>query len=304
MRYFLGTLPAQDVDRIDAALFEDDAKIEELEAVETELIDAYVRKELPAENHKQFDARLQRSPALLKRVKFADSLKDKIAEFAIEPEPRPEPESKWWKKLFSQPVLAVAVAACLIVTASGVLLFLTGRNESNRIASERAALAQENKARQQQLTELQTKAEQLAAELRTERAQRTEDQKLIQQLQEANATGRTFSASIVSLLLMPGTVRSSGKKPEITVRTGTTTVQLKLSSDAKDFSSYNVTVETGEGRVVFSQNRLKTHGGLLIIAVPARRVAAGDYLVQVNGVRSSGQIESVDDYQFRVLKAR
>jgi hypothetical protein len=50
----------------------------------------------------------------------------------------------------------------------------------------------------------------------------------------------------------------------------------------------NVTVETDEGRVVLSQSQLKTYKGLLIIAVPARRLAAGDYLVRVSGVRPSG----------------
>ncbi|MGH9874444.1 MAG: hypothetical protein ACRD9S_18470 [Pyrinomonadaceae bacterium] len=305
MRYVLGTLASPDVDRIDEALFGDDAKLEELEAVETDLIDAYVREELSAENRKQFEARLQISPALTKRVRFADALKGKIAESAIEVEPRPEPEPKWWKILFAQPVFAAAVAASLIVAAGGVPLFLAWRNlrnESNRIASERAASAQESKARQQQTTELQTKAEQLAAELQTERTQRTEDRKLIEQLQEANATGRSLSSSIASILLTPGALRSAGEAPEIIVRTGTTKVQLRLSSDANGFSSYNVTVETDEGRVVVSQNRLTTHRGLLTIAVPARRLAAGDYLVRVSGVRPSGQVESLNEYQFRVLK--
>lgn len=306
MRYVLGTLAPQDEDRMEEALFEDDAKLEELEAVETDLIDAYIREELSAANRKQFDARLQKSPALLKRVKFARALKDKIAESAIEVEPRPESEPKWWKKIFAQSVFAAPVAASLIVAAGGVFLFLAWRNvqnESNRIASERAALAQEGKARQQQITELQTKAEQLAAELQTEKSQRAEDRKLIEQLQDGNPTGRVPGSSIASILLMPGALRSSGKAPEIIVRNGTTTVQLKLSNDANGFSSYNVTVETDEGRVVVSQNQLKNYKGLLIIAVPAHRLAAGDYLVRVSGVRPSGQVESVNEYQFRVLKA-
>jgi hypothetical protein len=306
MRYVLGTLASQDVDRIDEALFEDDAKLEELEAVEADLIDAYVREELSAANRKQFDARLQKSPAQLKRVKFARALNNKIVESAIDVEPRPGTELTWWKKLFAKPVFAAPVAASLIVAVGGVFLFLAWRNvrnESNRIASERAALAQESKARQQQTTELQTKAEQLAAELQTERTQRAEDRKLIEQLQEANAAGRAPNSSIASIFLMPGVLRSSGKAQEIIVRTGTTTVQLKLSNDANGFSNYNVTVETDEGRVVVSQNRLKTYKGLLIVAVPAQRLAAGDYFVRVSGVRPSGQVESVNEYQFRVLKA-
>jgi len=306
IRYVLGTLAPQDVDRMEEALFEDDTKLEELETVETDLIDAYVREELSAEVRRQFDARVQKSPALWKRVKFAGTLKDKIAESAIEVEPHPHPEPKWWEKLFAGPVFAATVAASLIIAAGGIFLFLAWRNvrnDSYRLASERAALARESKSRQQQTTELQTKAEQLAAELQTERNQRAEDRKLIEQLQEANATGRALRSSIASIFLMPGTLRSSGKVPQIILRTGTNTVELKLSNDANGFPSYNVTVETDEGRVVVSQNRLKTYRGVLIIAVPAQRLAAGDYLVRVSGVRPSGQVESVNEYQFRVLKA-
>ena len=66
---------------------------------------------------------------------------------------------------------------------------------------------------------------------------RVKDRKLIEQLQDGNATSRLPGSSVASILLMPGALRSAGKAPEIIVRNGTSTVQLKFSNDADGFSS-------------------------------------------------------------------
>ncbi len=309
MRYILGTLSPAEMDRIDEAFFQEDSNLQELEQeleiAETELIDLYVRNQLSAAARKRFADRIQKSPALLERVKFAETLRNKIAEsVVVVVEAAPEPRTSWWRQLFAQPAFATAVAAgCVVVMGGGVSLLIAWRSvhrESNQIAAERSVLIEENKKQHQQSTELKAKTDQLEADLRNEHDQREEDRKLIEQLQQE---ARKFPANIASIFLMPGTLRSSGSGRQLTLSPGTKTVQLKLSIEPADYSSYNVSVES-DGGVVFSQDRLKAQRHTLVVSIPARRISPGDYLVTVKGVRAPGQVDTINNYQFRVLQPR
>jgi hypothetical protein len=296
------------MDLMDEQFFQDDSKFEALEQglglAETELIDRYVRNQLSTAENKRFADRIQKSPALLERVKFAETLRTKIAQSVIVVESAAEPRTSWWRQLFAQPAFAAAVAAgCVVVFGGGVSLLVAWRSvhrESDQIAVERSVLVEENKKQQQQATELKVKADQLEADLRNERNQREDDRKLIEQLQRE---GRQLPTSIASIFLMPLALRSSGGGQQLTLSPSTKTVQLKLSIEPTVYSSYNVSVES-DGGVVFSQDRLKAQRHALVVSIPARRLPPGDYLVSVKGARASGQIESVNDYQFRILQRR
>lgn len=309
MRYILGTLSPADMDLMDEAFFQDDLKLQALEQAlriaETELIDLYVRNELSATDRKRFADRIQKSPALLERVKFAETLKNKIAEsVVVVVETAPEPRTSWWRQLFARPAFAAAVAAgCLVAIGGGVSLFIAWRSvhrESNQIAAERSVLIEENKKQHQQSTELKAKADQLEADLRNERDRREEDRQLIEQLQHE---ARKLPTSIASIFLMPGGLRGPGGGRQLTLSPGTKTVQLKLSIEPPDYSSYSVSVESDSG-VVFSQDRLKAQRHRLVVSIPAGRISQGDYLVTVKGVRALGQVDSVNTYQFRILQPR
>jgi hypothetical protein len=306
MRYILGTLSPAEMDLIDEAFFQEDSKLQaleqELEIAETELIDLYVRNELSAAARKRFADRIQKSPALLERVKFAEILKNKIAEsVVVVAESAPEKRTSWWRQLFAQPSFAAAVAAgCMVVIGGGIALLIAWRSvhRENQIAAERSVLIEENKKQHQQSTELKAKADQLEADLRSERDQREEDRKLIEQLQHE---ARKLPTSIASIFLMPGTLRSPGSGRQLTLSPGTKTVQLKLSIEPSDYSSYSVSVES-DGGVVFSQDRLKAQRHTLVVSIPARRISPGDYLVTVKGVRAPGQVDTINNYQFRILR--
>jgi hypothetical protein len=308
MRYLLGTLSPAEMDLIDEALFQSDAKAQEMELAETELIDAYVRDELTAADRQRFKERLQYSPALLERVWFAEALRTKISQSVKEVEPAPPPRPSWWRQLIAQPAFAVAITTGVVVAIGGgvalVLALRGARNESNQMAAERSVLIEENKKQQQQAAELRAKAEQLEADLHTERNQRAQDQKLIEHLQhEVEQSSGELPTSIASIFLTPGSVRGPGSRQQLPLRAGINTVKLRLSIDPADYSSYSVSVESGDV-VVFSHDRLKARRDVLVVSIPARRLPPGDYVVHVNGARAAGPSEGVGDYQFRVQRQR
>ena len=317
MRYLLGTLSQDDESRMEEAFFADDAKFEELEIAEAELIDAYLRSELSTGDHERFEAKLRASPRLLERVRFARILKDKAAdsfssqeEVSTQPvypgiQPERKPKIKWWEGLLAQPAFRVAVAAGVFIILAGGIALLFGwrnlRNESNQLASERALLEQQRRERDGESTNRQTNAQQLPTNRQPERDQLAEDQK-----PKRETPDRPILGTVTSILLTPGSLRSSGSRQELALGSDTGTVQLKLALENNAYRSYGVTIKTADGDVVYRQNALQSRksgsGPMLILSIPTRRLRPGDYIASVNGVTSSGQSESVNDYAFRIAK--
>ncbi|MGH9928537.1 MAG: hypothetical protein ACREA9_04810 [Pyrinomonadaceae bacterium] len=311
---------------MEEAFFADDSKFEALELAEDELIDAYVRNELSPEEQRQFQAKLLTSPRIVERVNFARALTEKTSqplsqqqEADAQPEysvshPAPKPKARWWEGSFAlQPALRMALAACIVLILLGGVTLVTGwlrlRGESDRLAAERAAVLRQKEDLDKQSTEQRARTEQLTADLQQARDQRAEDLKRIEELQRnqkpAESGQRTIFGTI-TLLLAPGSLRSGGGGPQLTVGPETSTAQLNLLLQRNEYPRYSVSIKTADGAVIFSQKRLKPHktgsGEVLGISVPSRRLSPGDYTVHVDGLTSTEKVESVEDYEFRVTK--
>jgi hypothetical protein len=107
--------------------------------------------------------------------------------------------------------------------------------------------------------------------------------------------------------LTPGSVRSvGGGQPELVVGPKNKLARLHLALEQSDYPAYNAAIKTAEGSVVFRKNGLKPHntpsGSQLFISIPSRHLAPNDYIVYVDGVTVSGQVESVSDYGFRLKR--
>lgn len=324
MRYLLGALPQDDEIRIEETFFADDAKFEELEIAEADLIDAYVQKDLSPEDQRQFEAKLRASPPLLERVKFARLLKEKAADSFSFPQEgsgqpdyaviQPKPRVRWWAGLLAQPAFRVAVAAgVFVILVGGVALLLGWRNlrsQSEHLASERAAFQKQRLESDQQSTEQQAKIEQLTADLQRARVQRAEDLNWIEESQPTNKDKETQTRQPVlttfAVFLTPGSLRSGGRQPELTIGRETITARLQLALERNDYPTYNAAIKTADGTEVIRKSGLRPRntgsGHQLFLSASSQRLAPGDYTVHVDGVTASGQVETVSDYAFRVVK--
>jgi hypothetical protein len=322
-RYLLGSLSEDDSTRLEDAFFADDAKFEELEALEYELIDDYVRGELSPDERRQIEAKLRTSPRLVERVHFARILAEKVANLST-PQPvpislatlsvrqtTPGAKSRWWGSLLGQqPAFRMAMATCLILLLLGGAVLVTGwlrlRNESERIKSERAALLRQIEDLNRQLSAQEAKAEQQTAELQRERDQRTEDLKLMEERAAQSKERTTSTPSIfATIFLIPGQVRGSGANPaDLIILPQTNTARIQLDLEKNDYPAYDATLKSDE-TIVLSQHGLKAHvtrsGPRLLVSLPSRLLQANrDYVIHVDGLSSSGKLENFNDYQFRV----
>jgi hypothetical protein len=320
-RYLLGDFTEEEKSRIEKAFFADDSQFDSLELAEEELIDAYIRDALSAEEQQQFRAKLLTSPRIAERVHFAKVLKEKVDASIFSADNNStqvpsaisvsKPTSKWWGNIFpQQPVWRTAIAASfgLVLVAGLVLVFgwLRLRSESELLASERAALEQQKAEFEKRVREEQTRAEQANANLQRDQGSRAEELRPTDKPDEPKkiATDRN-GPTILALTLSPGSLRSEGSRPELIARTDSTTAQLRLVLQGNDYKSYKIAIKgLNKNKVVFSRSGLKPRmTSDIILPVPMKVLPPDDYTVSLYGLTGSGTSESVEDYYFRVSAA-
>jgi len=328
-QYLLGTLSSEEKSRFEEKYFDDDKLFEEIEIVEDELIDAYVREDLSPSDRERFKEIVLASPRLTNRVDFARILAKSTsshqpATVADRPITSAVPtleennESKshavvastdesFWRRLFtnspSSPRLGWALAACtLLLFLGGGLLVFEGirlRAESRRLALERTELEQRNKAL---ASEFEQQNSDLTARLADARA---ENDRLLRQLensQKETQDSRPKNLS-VAFFLAPGGVRSIGRENRVVASAKYQEIRLRLGLESNDYSSYSATVKTVEEKTIWSRGGLKAgrSGNVVELKIPTSQLPKGVYIVELTGLSTSGTLEPVNKYSFRVV---
>jgi hypothetical protein len=322
----LGDLPEDEKTQAEEVFFADDARFEAVELAEDELLDAYVRNELSPEERRQFKAKLFYSPRLVERLNFAMALAERANSYlSSEPGSSSEgstsftsapakPTIRWWRGFFPQPPSwRMALSACTAIILVAGVAFVSGwlrlRSESERLAAAQAAVQRQKEELDGMAAQQGTRTAQLNTDLQREKDQRAEDLKLIEELQLANERkerqNQPLLSTFATVFLTPGSSRSGGQRQsELTMGSKTTIAWIQLALEKIEYSAYNAAI-TADGAEVFRRNGLKAHntrsGAQLLLSLPSQRLLPGDYLVHVEGVTGSGQIESVNDYVFRVI---
>src|SRR5262249_28494713 len=152
-------------DRLDELSITDDDFVSRLNAAENDLIDAYVRGELPAESRERFRSFYMASPKRREKVRFAETLlayQKKMAS-AVPETARPgradQPEREKYRRQprrsFFQliPQWGFAAAALLLLVAAALLLIQNRRLNRQMMQSEaeRARLEQNQQVLEQHL---------------------------------------------------------------------------------------------------------------------------------------------------------
>jgi hypothetical protein len=317
-QYLLGTLSADEELRVEEGFIRDDLNFEQLEIAEDELIDAYARGELSPSERRQFETKLLTSPRIVDRVSFARALAhttgiESASESNLRAPVLAKPRVQWWKGVFGRQVafpIALATCVALILIGAGFLLFSWSqlRRESDRLASERTALQKQKEETDKLLLEQRTSNEQTAADLQKQRELLAEER--MRQApgpkigNESNTGG--LSGTIVSMMLLPGSLRDSSAQQQLTIRSGDSHVRLNLVLENDDYRNYRVTITKARGNVVVTRSGLTARrtatGYVIVLSIPAKNLSSGNYVVTVRGRLPNGNFEEVEDYVFRISK--
>lgn len=312
-QYLLGTLSAEEKLRFEEKYFDDDNLFEEIEIVEDELIDAYVREELAPRDRERFKEVVTASPRLTNRVDFARVLAKStssqqpatvVVPIRAERDVVRDNES-FWRRLFA-PHRGWAMAACmmLLLLGGGLLLFewMRLRAESRRLGLERAELEQREKAF---ASELNQRNSELTARLEDAQAENARLQKQLESSSKETPASTPKNLA-VAFFIASGGLRSGGGENRVVISSKFPEVRLDLGLESNDYSSYHSIIKTVEEKTIWSRGGLKAqagHSGKVVeLKVPTSQLPNGTYIVELSGLNTAGVVEPVMKYSFRVVR--
>jgi hypothetical protein len=181
-RYLLGEMSERERERLEETYFADDGIFEQILIAEEELIDAYARDELSAEERKRFEELFRSSPRGRARVQFAHSLASAVSDarpVEVVPEIVRPPRPSFFAALQARhAALRFALAAAVLAVIVGVPWLLVERarmrNDLRQSRDESAALRERVQGLERSVASEQTRSEELRTQLEGERAQPTQ----------------------------------------------------------------------------------------------------------------------------------
>jgi len=291
LRYLLGQLPDEDIERLDEASVVDDDVALRLRVVEHDLVDAYVTDTLDRDMFVPFESRYLSTPQRQQQVRFARGFMRAI-DHAARARP-PAARFKVSSRITMSPRFMTAAALMLVV--SGALLFQAMQWRNGLYDAQTANLALDRRARA---------AEQALTDQRaTQDAMSTE----IARLREAAARtpSGTASAPIVTLVLHPQT-RAVGPVPTVVVPVQMDALTVELRIESNDAPRYDATLtDAATNQTVWKRGSLTavSRGGTttVFVAIPARLLDSQHYSVALTAAGADDPIV-VASYSFEVVR--
>jgi hypothetical protein len=313
IQYLLGNLPEEQRLRIEEEFLRDDQHYERLLALESELFYDYAQNKLPSGEREQFEKRFLSSERNRKRAVLASALAHKLSEAApVETNKNDiadrEPQRFWrhLKSYFATQSAAMRVSLASLTIVSLALIWLVIgiirlRNEFNQFQAQRAV--QEDQLRQQAQQD-RARTDELNIKLERELDENAMLQRELSKMQAQFGRQAQRIPSVVSLVLSPSIVRdqaSGMKKVYLPPGAGLLKLRLKLKGEA-EYKSYQVTLLTAEGAEKWSQDMLQAQrtgsGRSIVLSLPARILAEGDYELRLKGHAPAGSLEETGDYYY------
>ena len=302
-RYLLGTLPAEEAERLDQLSIVDEELAARLSAVEYDLVDAYVRGEARGEDLARFESFYLSSAKRREKVRFARALLEReggaatapatvirtVVSPAREPDKKPSPR----RSVVSRPAYqwGLVGAAAVIILVAGYLLL-----DNVRLQRQ----VNESRARQ---SEFDRREGDLRSELDQQRTANAQAQQELQRLRGLQSNLDQLTA--VPLVLLPPS-RSVSAVPTVSIKPGTDLVVLLLTLESDDFPVYRVVLRDPATKQPLwrSASMSSTSAGekkAVSVSVRAGLLKQQNYIAELTGVPARGNPELIGGYPFRAV---
>jgi hypothetical protein len=317
-RYLLGDLPEELQIEIEDRAFTDEGFLQDIMAVESDLIDEYVRHELRDSQRRQFETRFLASDERRRKLEFARALSTVASEAeATEEEARPAVVRTpiTWRDSLAALVrvlspaakFAMAAAVLLIVFGGSWLLVQTYRSRSElaRIRAEQQAEHNGQQTLEKQIASERARSDELAAQLQFEKEARQQAETLVQELESASK--QPTEPTIISLALLPGIPRGGGARPKLVLPQSARLVHLQVGTEPEDqYKNFRVELRGPGAQQVLTRDGLSARksgaGRVVVLSFPAKMLHPGQYELALKGVTADGRTEDVGYYYFDVLR--
>lgn len=312
-QYLLGALPEAERSRVAESYFVEEEFFEELLDVENELLDQYVRGRLSPEDRKRFGAyliglpdgavKLATAHALMEAAKESgEVLPGRLATTASASRPGWTPLGGLITRRLAW---RYAMVAILIASLAGVgYLMVTQtrlRGEVERLRAERNQMEEQKSSLERQMQA--DAGEQAVYQEQIRRLQAELDRASSNDRQQT--TPETAGGVLASLVLTPA-LRSGGAPDLLTLTRATRTVSLVVPvANEEQTASYRLTLQTTQGRLVFSRDGLRPQSRQKVRTITYRlaaaRLSGANYKLTLVG-RTVDGVEIAQDFYFNVAR--
>jgi hypothetical protein len=314
--YLLGSLRQDETERLDELSIVDGDFAARLDAVENDLVDAYVRGKLSGDTLQRFRVQYLATDIRREKVRFAESLYLFEGKHFTQATPNGElarghdspslsspslfsPSA--WRLFAFQPWIAAGALAMLLAIS---LLFINNlqlRNRMTQANADREALLQRERDLQGKLDQVHASDAKVATEL-------AQVQKSLAELEQASSHRNPASSfsplGVVAFTLTPP-LRGAAPMPQLSLPPGTTRVDLHLDLESNDYPQYQVALKSLRAdQIVWHSGKLKAEtkgqGSAVSVSVPAALLKPETYQLELTGSPSSGEPQLVSTYVFRI----
>jgi hypothetical protein len=272
VRYLLGALPDEDAERLDRSSIVDDDFALRLTAVESDMVDSYVRGELSPETRNRVESFYLASPARREKVRFAEELLrwEKAAGQSA-----PSPVKAQRRSWLAFPVPLRWGFVCLAVLLCVGVYFLASRSPSQMALSPRPASHPVSKSSEPPPVSPIAKVPLPSPGLNT------------------------------AFFVLPAPTRDGGRTP-VVVPAGTIRVVFELQLEDSAFPSYSAALKTSASdEVLWRGNAISPTAGrdnqAVPITLPANLLKTGNYILDLSGISASNSAELIGSYAFRLV---
>lgn len=295
VNYLLGNLPEAEADRLDQLSVIDDEFAEFLEAVENELIDDYIRAELPENKRARFESHYLTSASRLEKVAVART----FLKHADHPDSSAE-VNEWIRPVQFRPKRTyqwIAIAAALVTFVLAGYLLLTNIQLQNQIAQmkeEHAALKKREEQLQHELNQRSSLDRQKEIEL-----ERTREQ--LESLEKQLAESGSVPAKLFAFTLS-SQQREIATIPDIKIPATSQNVAVTLKLESDDFPAYQAVLkDSATDKILWQSDSEKSLNKTVVVKFSAKILKSVDYNIEIYGISKNGHKEAISGYPFHVL---
>lgn len=268
VRYILGELSPAEAEPLDERSVVDPDFFERLDAVENDLVDAYVRQELPAALQDRFKERYVTSQARAEKLRFASALaqRQKRTATVIPMKPRAANAVPW----------LLPLAATIAVVGLG--LWFLPQDQDVPTGTQQA---QQQPAPSPETTQ--------PAPPRA-----------------VDVPAPTPKESVFAFTLAAPR-RGVDDLQAIRIPAATTSVTVRAELEIDDFPRYRAILKNpATGRVLWRSSALTAEGQgasrVVPVMIPSRHFDTQRYFIELEGLSASGTAEPITTYAFRVVR--
>jgi hypothetical protein len=293
VRYLLGKLNDDEEAQVENRAFADPDYLGALEAAEEDLIDAYVRNELPKSDRGAFERRFLTSPSRRSKVEFAGTFLRVSAELdkgsaAVTPSSRPTFAGllRSWHPML-QFTAGLAALACLVAGSWLIVENTLLRSRVATLESQRRDAEIRREILKRQLFEERNRTAGIAARPQSPAAQ---------------------SAPVMaSLVLAAGISRAQSKVELLALDRSVQIVHIEIELESRDeFPEFRAGLRTRKETELLTfaslPRRRTASGNVVSFDVPASALASGEYELALQGISPGQPPQDVGYYYFRVEK--